>query len=51
MDNFALNLVVALLLPTAIWRYWEALRNPRRRVWREDRRSLREYDQRRRALR
>lgn len=51
MNNLAVNLLVALLLPTAVWRYLDALRNPRRRVWREDRRAMRRHDAMRKALR
>lgn len=51
MNNFGVNLVVALLLPTAVWRYLDALRNPRRRVWRDDRRAMRRHDAMRKALR
>lgn len=49
--NFALSLLLAPVWVFAAWRYWDALRNPRRRVWREDRRAMRRHDAMRKALR
>ena len=49
--NFALSLLMApVWAVVAVW-WWEALRNPRRRVWREDRESMRTHARMRKALR
>lgn len=51
MDNFAVSLLLTpLWVVVAAW-WWGALRNPRRRVWREDRRAMRGWENTRRALR
>lgn len=51
MDNFAVSLLLTPLWVIAAGWWWSALRNPRRRVWRADRRAMRRYDDMRRALR
>lgn len=51
MDNFAVSLLLTPLWVIALWSWWGALRNPRRRVWREDRRAMRRHDAMRKALR
>jgi hypothetical protein len=49
--NLALSLLLTPVWVLAAFWWWGLLRNPRRRVWREDRRALRAWQQTRKALR